>query len=67
MPIRDFECCKCHHRFDSLIRSTQDLEEVKCPACGGTELQLRLTFAANYSIKGNNSASTRPNMSKRKP
>jgi putative FmdB family regulatory protein len=59
-PIRDFECVRCHHRWDELIRKPEELSEVKCPTCGSGELQLRLSMPGGYSIKGDNSASVRP-------
>jgi putative FmdB family regulatory protein len=35
MPIYEFECGKCGHRFEELVG--RDASEVACPACGATE------------------------------
>ena len=34
MPIYDYRCVQCGHRFD-LLRSMSSRDEVKCPKCGG--------------------------------
>jgi putative FmdB family regulatory protein len=64
MPIRDFTCLPCSHRFESLVRNESDMKEVACPKCGNRTLQLHLSYAHYGSIK-NNGASARPNMVKR--
>lgn len=60
MPMREFDCMQCNANFDTLIRNNRDLEEAECPKCGSKELQQRLSVPGNYTIKGNNGASTRP-------
>lgn len=34
MPIYDYKCARCGHRFD-LLRSVSARDDVKCPKCGG--------------------------------
>jgi putative FmdB family regulatory protein len=34
MPTYEYECNKCHHRFD-LLRSFKDDSDVHCPKCKG--------------------------------
>ena len=34
MPIYDYKCAQCGHRFD-LLRSISNRDPVKCPKCGG--------------------------------
>ena len=34
MPVYDYKCVRCGHRFD-LLRSLSAKDEVKCPKCGG--------------------------------
>ena len=34
MPVYDYKCVECGHRFD-LLRSLSARDEVKCPKCGG--------------------------------
>lgn len=61
MPLRDYECQNCGLEFtDCLIASG---EEFKCPGCQ-TVLAPRLSFAANYTIAGDNSSSVRPRKSR---
>jgi putative FmdB family regulatory protein len=36
MPIYEYECGQCHHRFETLVLHRQ--EQVHCPACDGTAL-----------------------------
>lgn len=56
----DFECTYCGHRFEEL---TWTGEDIKCPKCGDTNCK-RLPNSVNfYTIKGDNSASTRPKSS----
>jgi len=33
MPIYEFACSKCHHEFETLIRSSEK-NRVQCPQCG---------------------------------
>jgi putative FmdB family regulatory protein len=41
MPIHEFDCLKCGHRFEELVGSPGGKEAagVKCPECGATELK----------------------------
>ncbi|MBQ8110898.1 MAG: zinc ribbon domain-containing protein [Clostridia bacterium] len=34
MPVYDYKCISCGHRFD-LLRSVSSRDDVKCPSCGG--------------------------------
>jgi putative FmdB family regulatory protein len=45
MPIYEYECGACAHRFEALLsRSGED--PPSCPRCGGTRVEKRLsTFA----------------------
>jgi putative FmdB family regulatory protein len=60
MPLRDFFCYDCHKTFEALVRNSDELLEQKCIHCESTKLQLQLSAHSGYSIKGDNSASTRP-------
>jgi len=37
MPIYEYACQSCSHRFESLVMNKS--ETVKCPACHGKQLQ----------------------------
>ena len=43
MPIYDFQCRKCGHEFEAVVRP-QDVPE--CPACHGRELERLLSSFA---------------------
>ena len=34
MPVYDYKCTRCGHRFE-LLRGISSRDEVKCPKCGG--------------------------------
>lgn len=38
MPIREFECEQCHHRFEEILGIKEPNPE-KCPKCGGSPLK----------------------------
>lgn len=59
-PLFDFDCTSCHHRFEALVRGKDEWEGLKCPKCGHSQLQVRVSALGGYSIKGNNSASVTP-------
>lgn len=44
MPLKEFECQGCHHRFEELLMLNEP-NPAKCPKCGSPELkQLLGTF-----------------------
>jgi putative FmdB family regulatory protein len=42
MPIYEYECRGCGHRFEALVRETAP----PCPECQGTDLQRLLSMFA---------------------
>lgn len=34
MPIYEFQCTKCGHEFDSLLKIDESYKHLKCPRCG---------------------------------
>ncbi len=47
MPLYEFECLKCRHRFEHLARSADDTATPACPGCGGRKVErLPSVFAA---------------------
>ena len=38
MPIFDFKCQECGHKFDLMV-SNANKEKVQCPQCGAVNLQ----------------------------
>lgn len=63
MPQYEFECQDCKQCHTQLLKVDETPE--LCPSCGSGELQRTFSLPSNlYHIKGNNSASTRPNKGK---
>jgi putative FmdB family regulatory protein len=46
MPIYDFKCRKCGHRFDQLVKVDGTAD---CPACGAKKAERIATFTARVS------------------
>jgi putative FmdB family regulatory protein len=47
MPLYDFQCRKCDHEFEALVRP-QDTAPPTCPSCGSRDLERLLsTFAVD--------------------
>lgn len=54
MPLFEYECKKCDHRFETLVRGNETPE---CPSCHGTALEQRLSaFAAHTNGRSSSSA-----------
>jgi putative FmdB family regulatory protein len=43
MPIFEYICADCSHRFETIVRSSASPE---CPACGGGRLEKQLSVFA---------------------
>src|SRR5581483_5637402 len=51
MPLYEYECQKCHHRFER-IQKFSDAPMKKCPDCGGTVEQLISAPAVQFKGSG---------------
>ncbi len=51
MPLYEYECKKCHHRFEK-IRKFSDKPLKKCPDCGGPVEQLISAPAVQFKGSG---------------
>ncbi|STX51377.1 Type I antifreeze protein [Legionella busanensis] len=51
MPIYEYECSNCHHKFD-LIQKIHDAPATQCPQCF-QDTAVRLVSAAGFQLKGN--------------
>ncbi|MGI6558550.1 MAG: FmdB family zinc ribbon protein [Limnochordia bacterium] len=49
MPLYEFQCQSCDHKFEELCRSS-DTDKVKCPQCG--EKVKRLISAFGFASPG---------------
>ena len=53
MPLYEYACTACDHRFEILQRLGEGADGLDCPACGAHELEKQLsTFAANATDGG---------------
>jgi putative FmdB family regulatory protein len=52
MPIYEYQCKKCGHRFEKLHKSFSDARVKKCPQCGGGVEQLLSAPAAHFKGEG---------------
>ena len=50
MPIYEYECTSCHHKFD-LMQKISDQPVKQCPQCF-EETAIRLVSAAGFQLKG---------------
>lgn len=58
MPLYEFDCAGCGEPFEKLVRSSQAVSTVVCPACGSPHVTRRLsTFAVRGSAGSAASAS----------
>jgi len=67
MPLYEYQCKKCHHRFEK-IQKFSDKPMKKCPDCGGPVEQLISApavqfkgsgwYITDYAKKGSNTASS---------
>jgi putative FmdB family regulatory protein len=43
MPIHEYECRTCQHRFEALVRAS---ETPRCPSCSGEDLERLISLFA---------------------
>jgi len=46
MPIYDFQCKRCGHRFEQVVKAA---ESPPCPACGAAKPERQFPFSAAVS------------------
>jgi putative FmdB family regulatory protein len=51
MPLYEYECKKCHHRFEK-IQKFSDPHTKKCPKCGGPIEQVISAAAVRFKGSG---------------
>ena len=49
MPIYEYACEKCGHRFEALVRT--DAEQTACPQCDGKRLLKQFSVPAAHSAR----------------
>ncbi|MDA3895894.1 MAG: zinc ribbon domain-containing protein [Desulfobacteraceae bacterium] len=50
MPIYEFECKKCGHKFERLILPSDD-KNPECPQCKDTNVQKLMSAGCNVTLK----------------
>ncbi len=53
MPIYGYDCKKCGHEFETLVRSS---DTPACPACGSVDLTKQLSLIASPAKGGSDDA-----------
>ena len=51
MPIYEYQCKKCHHRFEKILKFS-DPHVKKCPDCGGPVEQIISAPAVQFKGSG---------------
>jgi putative FmdB family regulatory protein len=57
MPIFEYECRQCHHRFEAIV---QGRKRPACPSCGERNLEKQLSAFAVGTSNGRKGASASP-------
>ena len=52
MPIYEYQCQECSEKFDILVRSTGDTQNLECPKCGSKEVQKAISLFGVGSSQG---------------
>ena len=56
MPLFEYSCLECGTDFESLILKNSEIEELKCPTCGGSKLEQKISAFASISDNGSSGA-----------
>ncbi len=51
MPIHEYACRACHHRFETLVRAS---DTPRCPSCDGADLERLISLFAVDSAGSRN-------------
>jgi len=64
MPLYEYRCASCDHRFEVLQRLGDDATGLECPRCGAERVEKQLsTFAARGAAPGSAFATAAPRSS----
>ena len=44
MPIFEYSCPNCGHRFEKLVLSSKRQRELTCPSCGSPDVQKAISL-----------------------
>ena len=59
MPIYEFKCKKCGHRFEDLVRSASAGDDLECPECGARGAEKLMSSFATACSEGGSGAGGR--------
>uniref|UniRef100_A0A7C4XG65 Zinc ribbon domain-containing protein n=1 Tax=candidate division WOR-3 bacterium TaxID=2052148 RepID=A0A7C4XG65_UNCW3 len=57
MPIIEFSCKRCGHKFEELIFKEGELSAIRCPKCSSKDLE-RLFSVFGFASKGSDKSSS---------
>lgn len=55
MPIYEYQCRRCGHTFEKLVRSTAGSTAVPCDACGAAEVE---KLVSSFAFRGGGESGT---------
>jgi putative FmdB family regulatory protein len=58
MPIYEYSCAECSHRFEILQRMGENGDGLVCPHCGARKVDKQLSTFAAATTSGGSSASS---------
>lgn len=50
MPLYEYECKNCGHKFEKLVSISKADESQKCPECGKEDSQKQFSTFATFSV-----------------
>ena len=61
MPIYEYECKECRHKFEVLQMTKENEDDLRCPQCGTLNVVKQLSsFSSGANSGGNKSVSCSP-------
>ncbi|OGO12479.1 MAG: hypothetical protein A2Y93_02285 [Chloroflexi bacterium RBG_13_68_17] len=60
MPIYEFRCDRCGTAFEELVRSSDAVSELTCPACRSPQVRKRISLVAARGSRRTSTASMPP-------
>ena len=52
MPFYEYKCKSCDSEFEELIRCEADIDSLKCPSCGSTDIEKLLSMFGMVASSG---------------
>ena len=56
MPLYEYQCKQCGHKFEILQRLGEGADGLECPACGDQKLEKQFSTFASSGASGSDSA-----------